>query len=362
MKTQRIDGTDYIVGTPEHRMAVAMTRARFDAAYLAAHHADYERNQRMLRDFERLDSRVRTDANATAFLARELLFVRPQIERTIYDRLRAKEFIPVDTSIPRGAQSYATQIMDGTGEAAVTHDLAGDSPRVDVSKDEDIRKLVNIRASYAYTVQDLEYAAQSGTPLIRWKAERCADAIARGLDKIARIGEAPSGLTGFLNDANVPTVTLTNGEWLTATAAEIIADFFQVEQALISTTRDGVTDGYRMVLPTAYDGRLATLKADTYSELTVKEWLLRNARLIRSIERWIALDDATAAADVGVSDPPEGVVYKMDPSQLFWPVPIMFEEQIPQLKGWEWLVDTRARCGGVEWRRPSEAAYMENLD
>lgn len=359
MQTERIDGTDYVIGTPEHAIARGAQRARLDAAYLEAHHHEYERNQRLLAGMDW--PTLRLDANSSAFLARELLFVRPNIERMIYDRLRAAEFVPVDTAHPRGADSYSTQLVDHTGEAVISHDLAGSSPRADVSKTEDLRKYVNIRASYAYSVQDLEHAAFAGTPLQRWKMEACADVIARKLDQIGRSGDALSGLTGFFNNALVTVHTLTNGEWLTATVAELIADLFEIEQTIITAARDNQDRGYTLVLPTAYEGRLATTRMDSSSDMTIKEWFLRNARLITAIERYVALDGAVSPA-VAAADAPEGICYRRDPAHLFWPIPITYEEQPPQVRGWEWLVEARARCGGVEFRRPAMALYIQNLD
>ena len=97
MKTERIDGTDHVIGSPDHAIARAAQQARLDQAYLDSHGADYERLCRALREWDALGCRA--DANATAFLGRELLFMRPMVERTIYDRLRAAEFVPVDTPI-----------------------------------------------------------------------------------------------------------------------------------------------------------------------------------------------------------------------------------------------------------------------
>jgi hypothetical protein len=213
---------------------------RLDDQYIEAHRQDYNGQlgyDSLYEMLQRHSKPLRADANATAFLARDLLFVRQQTEQTIYDRLRAAEFVPIDTSVPRGARTVATRLMDRTGAAKVTHDLAGDSPRADVSVTEDEAKFVNIRASYGYSIGDLEHAAFSGIPLTRDKSNAAADAIARGLDEIGRVGNAAAGLTGFFNDANVATVTLTNGEWLTATAAEILADLAQIETAMITQSR-----------------------------------------------------------------------------------------------------------------------------
>lgn len=353
-----VDGVRYTVGSLEHRRYVD----RYDAAYLALHQHLVQRNATWLRSMEGLNDRIRQDANQTAFLARELVHVRGTIERKIYESLRMREFVDVEMH-PPGAMTYATQQLDMTGEAKVTHDLAGDDPRADVKKEEDQGKYVNVRGAYAYDVQDLEQAAFAGVPLPRWKADACAEMIARGVDKVGRIGDAASGLTGFFNNPDVPVVTMTNGEWLTATADEIVDDVKQLEQAIISGAKDTQPQGrsYRLVLPSAYEGRLLTLQRSSGSDLSVARYILANTRLIGSIERYGALDSASGA-DTGVTDDPELILYPRNPLVVFWPMSIVYEEQAPQLDGWEWSVRARARVGGIEVRRPIHMVYGENLD
>src|SRR5678816_198047 len=153
MKTQRIDGQDYVVGSAEHSAAIRTRRRRLDAVYLKKHEPLLQRHVSMLRRWDGLSSKIRNDANLVAFLGRELVYVRATVERTIYDQLRAGEFVPIETGHPRGAKSYSTELWDQRGEAKITHDLAGDAPRADVSKSEDLRKYVNVRGAYGYTVQ-----------------------------------------------------------------------------------------------------------------------------------------------------------------------------------------------------------------
>lgn len=350
-----VDGGRYALNSGDHRRYVE----RYNAAYMHVHAGALQRTLARIRRTDELE-RIASDANASAFLARQLLFVRAGVERTIYENLRMREFVDVETH-PRGAQTYATQMLDMVGEAKVTHDLAGDDPRADVSVTEDQRPYINVRGAYGYSVQELEHAAFAQVPLQQWKGDACADMIARGVDKVGRIGNALSGITGFFNNNDVATVTLSFGEWLSASADEIVADLQQIEDAIIQANKDTQPQGYRLILPTLYEGRLATLARSSSSDMSVKEWFLKNARVIGSIERYASLDSATGA-DVGVADPPQGICYPKETLTLFWPISIGYEELTAQQDGWEWIVRARARVGGVEIRKPVRMVYIENLD
>lgn len=339
---------------------------RFDgAAFVRANAALVRRNQGLLSRMDGLSPVVRKDANLTAFLARQLVHERGRVEATIYERLRAAEFVPIEGGHPRGAASYSTQMLDEVGEAKISHDLAGDDPRIDVDVDEDLRKYVNVRASYAYSVQELEHAAMAGVPLPRWKADACANAIARKVDRIGRSGDAKAKLTGFFNNADVTVLTLTNGEWEAGgtTVAQIIADLQEIEATILANTKDTQAEfgGYTLVLPTVYEGILATTPRSDSSDMSIKEWFLKTARVITAIERYSALDSAVSP-DIKATDAPQGICYPRDPSVLFWPFAITYEEQAPQLSGWEWAIRARSRVGGVDVRRASHMLYIENFD
>lgn len=348
----RLDGGAYVFGSREHHDAFE-AGARYRASLIERSPIGEYLRQR--------DTLGRFDANAVAFLARQLTYVQMEVQRILYEELKAPQFVPVRSDVPRGARNWVYRMMDHVGEARVgAHLHADDAPSVDVSNEEVLQKTAHVTASYQFTLDEMEEAAFARVPLRADKAEAVAIAIARGLDRLMRVGDAELGLTGFFNNPNVPVITLTNGEWLTATAAEILADHAQVEQAIITNTRDRESAA-RLVLPTAYEGRIATLNAGTGTDLTVKEYMLRNRRMISSIERWMALDDATGA-DVGVADPPQGIAYTANPRDVFAEIPVPYEELPPQIRNFGWVVNARAKFAGVVFKRPLGAAYIENLD
>jgi hypothetical protein len=363
----RIDGREYVAGSPE----AVIAQERFDAicneVFAHDHPELVERNVRIIRQTDLLE-RVRTDANATAALARDLVYVTAEIQRKIYARTRMFEFVRPDTSHPRGAESYERRMVDRTGKARVSHTLAGDSPRAEVKHTGEMLPYRFVRASYAYTLDDLERAAFARVPLPALKREACVEMIARELDRIGREGtvndpEGDSKLRGFFNNPYVNVHTLTNGEWPTATAAEIIADWQEVESAIIAAGLDEQPQLYQWILPSASEARLLTHNAGKSTPDTVGQYLLRNSRLIKRIGRYVALDSAVSPA-IAAADAPMGIVVPIDQQEagLEWPMPISYEEQPPEVRGYEWIVQARARCGGVEFLRPFFCLYTQNHD
>ena len=194
--------------------------------------------------------------------------------------------------------------------------------------------------------------------------------ISRKIDKIGRSGtasdaEGDARLRGLFNNANITLHTLTNGEWNTETDADkIIADLEEIEATILAATKDTQpSSGYLLILPTVYEGKLVTKRSGANSDLSIAEYFLRKSRLIRRIVRYGALDSATTP-DVAASDAPQGICIPMDQMAggIYWPMPISYEEQAPEVRNFEWLVNARARLGGVEFSKPFLSLYIQNLD
>jgi hypothetical protein len=341
---ERIDGVEYLWGSAEHGRACDIA---IDRNAVRLHKSEFGE---------------KFDANQTRFLARDLFYVSRDVQQVLYQKLQARTLVPIKSEVPRGAQTWTYRQIDIRGEArAAAHLGADDAPNVDVAIEEFPFPVSHVTASYQYTIADLEAAAYANIPLSRDKANAAAEVIARKLDKLIRVGDPTIGITGFFNNPNVPVVTLTNGEWLTATVDEILADLAQIEQAIITQSLDNHAAS-RLLLPTAYDGRLAGLRLGAPNDTNVRDYFLKTAsRMLKEITRWIALDTATGA-DTGVADDPMGIAYAPDPELVFAEIPIPYEELPPQARNYGWVVPCRAVFGGTVFKRPLSAVYVENLD
>lgn len=344
VKFERIDGKLYAWGSPEHKQAVDNAIAM---------------RVQMLKGTE-LGQRL--DSAQTAFLARDLVYLQSDMQKVLYAKLQMAQFVQIKSEVPRGAEQWAYRQIDIRGEARVgAHLHSDDAPTADVGIEEFLNPVSHVTASYEYTLDELEKAAFARVPLQRDKAEACAEIIARGIDKFLRVGNDGLGVTGFLNNPSVPVHAVTTGAWLggTTTPAQVIADVRGAEDKIITQSKDNHM-GTRLVLPTAYEGHLVTTTLGDSSDTNLKKWLIANSRGIREIERYIALDSASGPS--GVTDPPFGVLYDPNPANVYAEVPVPYEELPPQARNYAWVVPARAIVGGLVWKRPLSAVYVEALD
>lgn len=366
-RTERIDGTDFVVGTVAHARAVEIRDARLDASYLQANHRLFEDAQRILRDWSGF--KHRNDANLVAFFGSQLVYMRARVERVLHEKLRIREFLPVETGYPRGAQAYGQQVDDERGEAKVGRTIASDAPTVDVESRADFSPFLWFYAEYQWTAEELDAEAYAGVPLLQRKAVAVANAIARQLEKFGRSGSAVNGAKGFLNSDLVTVHTLTFGEHTsTATAAEMIADLNEIETTLVATGGEHTPDEYALLVPTAVDHRYRTTMISATSDMSVAEFFLSKSRRFKRIEPYAALDDLTSP-DIAASDAPMSVAMPVRPGttmadleHVLWPCSVAYEELEPVMQGYSFRRRGQARYAAPDFRHPGFFLYVQNND
>lgn len=296
----------------------------------------------------------RLDAGETAALARQLEFIYAKTYDVMYPNLKARQFIPVDTSVDSGAEFYTYRQWDQFGMAKIISNFADDLPRVDVLAKEFSAPIKSLGVSYGYSIQDLRRAAMSGSQLDVKRATATRRASEQAVDEIAAFGDAAAGLGGFTNNANVPLVTPNNAPWSTATPLEIVADVNKLVNSIVTATLETYVPD-TLVLDTASFAIINTrpMSSTGDSDRTILKFILENNPYLRNIDQWLKLNDA------GAADVTRLVCYARDPEVLELVIPQEYEQFPPQARNLEFVVPTHSRIGGVSVRYPLAMAYMD---
>lgn len=295
----------------------------------------------------------RRDAAFTAAAEKQLEYGRRQSYDILYPQLKWASFIPVDTSVPAGAETIAYEQWDETGEAVVIANGADDLPLADTAKEKFTNRTATIGASYRITMEDIERAAMSGSSIQSRRQRAALNSVARKLDTIAALGETLSGLKGFCNHDQVPVIAAT-GTWTGLTATQLVAELHRMEDKVWSDTKE-IHEPDTLVLPTAQFQLINRTYMSTDNDMTVAKRFLANASHIKNIQSWSKL------ATAGVSNVARAVCYKKDPECVQIALPVPVRELPPQAKNLAMLVPMFAKIGGVEWYYPKSACYMDGL-
>lgn len=301
------------------------------------------------------------DANETAAFSRQLEYVKTQTFDVKYLDHKARSLIPVDGSIPNGAESFVWRAWDWHGMAAIISNFADDLPKVDVMAAEVVQGIKSLGASYGYSVQDLRAAQMAGVQLETKRATAARRAIENQIENIAAMGNSAAGLPGFLNNANVPLLTASgsdiNGDWANplTTSQEILDDLNTIANSVVETTKHThIPD--TMVLPTSRYSKIATKPYSANDTRSVLRVFLENSPYVRNVDQWYYLDTADAALTG-----PRVVCYERSPEVLELVIPQEFEQFPPQARGLSFEINCHARIAGVSVRYPMAIVYADGV-
>ena len=177
--------------------------------------------------------------------------------------------------------------------------------------------------------------------------------VGQPLHLLAALGDANTGVKGFLNQSAVPIVSFVTGNWTQATAAEnILTDMNTLVNSIVNTTKELFAPDTMILDNTSF--QIANSKRiDPTMEKSVLKSFLENNPYITSVQQWQRCNTASATNGRRI------VAYKRDPEVLELVIPQEFEQFPPQAKNLGFMIPTHARVGGVSVRYPLAIAYMD---
>lgn len=303
------------------------------------------------------------DANESAFLARQLLFVKTREANILYPASQFRKFLPVSNEIPAGANEYTVKTWDIAGMAKIVANYAKDFPNVNTYVTETIAKIRSIADSYSYTIQDLRASAMvPNVSLDTRRAEAARMIHERTIEVLAAYGDSTANLYGFANHSAIPNVTGTTGGWATATGESILGDLHKIANWVPLQSKT-VHRPDTMLLPQAEWNIIATKPYSTLNPTTVLEVFLESTPYIKNVDQWVLLDAANSNPDGrGARLSYSRILcYQRDPMVIQLEIPQEFEQLPPQLEGMQYTIPCHSRCGGVNLMYPLAACYAEHM-
>jgi hypothetical protein len=294
----------------------------------------------------------RLDAGETALLAQQLEYAETTIYETKIAPAKATQYIPIDGTIPEGADSWSYNLWNGFGMAKIIHSYADDLPMVGRYATKYTGPIRSMGAAFGYSIQDIRAASFAGVPLSTDLGMQARRVIEMFTDEILAVGEETSGLPGFLNNTNITDVTLPTGTWASATSAQILADMHFLVDTVKDQSRDNFVadtflfddDSWNIVTSTPY----STTIPDTILDIFLKQ-----KKTITNVDSWWRLNTAASGS-------PALIAYARTPEVVDGILPVPFEMMPPQAKGLGFHVPCHGRVGGCRLRYPIGAALTDD--
>lgn len=298
------------------------------------------------------------DANETLFLQRQLESIDAKLYEFKERELKYREYIPVDSSDSPGAESVTYRMLTNVGMAKIIANYSRDLPRADAYMSEFSQAVKTLGIAFGYNTQEIRAAQMAGVDLDGTKVTAARRAMRELESNIAWLGDDEFGMTGFFNNANVPTQACTTGTWGTATAAEILADI-ALGCNKIPTQSKGIHRGDTMIVPLPQYNVLAQTRIDSTLETTILEWLTKPGNPYGLKHVGYLTGELELAFVGGTKD--GAVIYEKDPEVLQQKIPMEMITHPMQAIGLEFQIPCEARNAGVIIRYPLACCFLTGV-
>lgn len=307
------------------------------------------------------DNGLRMDEGESVFFARQLEHIIAQEFDIEYPELRARQVIPITQEADPADKTITYREYDRMGVAKIIADYSQDLPRVDISGKEVTSTIRTIGASYGYNYDEVLASAKTGRDLEGRRAEMAREAILRKENSALLLGDTTFNLAGFLNFANVTTLSLAadgtgaSKKWSDKTPDQCLRDLNAMVNSIPELTY-GIEQPDTLLLPRAAYHVIATKRIGRDSTMTVLDFFVGSNPYIKSRDQVEVLNELNTA---GAGSTARSMVYRRDPMKVRGEIPQDFTSLPAQVKGFEWLIPCRSRLGGCIWIKPLSAVYFD---
>lgn len=310
----------------------------------------------------------RADANETAIVAGALQAVALDVLRTQYPGIVFRSLASQQDGLTAGTATFTWDEIDWRGMAKVISNYADDLPDVSEMVTSNQGLIRSLGVSFQYSKQDLRSVAEArrlGRQNIVLDAEKMSiarEAMERLKDKIAAVGDVRAKLPGIFKNLNVTLLSAsapasgTNRRWNgpDKTGQEIVNDLSAL-MTQVRTQSLGIHEVNTVVMPIEAEiaWRTKYILYPNAAPVTAQQEFARRFPNVR-IVGWnrAALADAAGTG-------PRVLAYQNDPTVLRVVEPLDFEASSPQVVNLSFKVPCEARFGGIFFKRPLAAAYMD---
>lgn len=221
-----------------------------------------------------------------AFLTPQLYRIETEVYMQRYPSYDITRFMNVDTSGDMWDVGTLFYSQDQVGQAEFMAGAGFDIPYASTKMTQFNKPYYLAAIGYEWNTQEMQRAAKLGRSLGSDKAAAAKKAADRFIYGIAMNGQTPrgereKGMTGFLNDANVPLAQVANDGtgpsrlWSAKTADLILRDINEALTA-VETGSLETSIANTLVLPTSRYNYIATTPRATGSDMTILSFLTSN--------------------------------------------------------------------------------------
>ena len=307
--------------------------------------------------------------SAEAFLIAQASYIEREVYKIQYPAIRYKALVPLDTSAHPWAPSVTFFSLDQVGQASWFNGRADDVPLANIVRAKYETPIEMGAIGYEFDMEELQQAQLLGRNLTADKADAAQFAAEKFIDNVAILGDPNVNYTGLINNPYVtvttaaPTGTGSATQWSTKTTDQMLVDVNGILSG-IWTGSNTVELADTLLMPLANWQIANDTRFDQIGITTLIEFLRTKNIYTAETGQPLTIKPVRGLDTAGAGGTARMVAYRRDPSvvKMHVPMPFQFVAGAPWRRGpMKWHVPGIFRVGGVDFRRPGAARYMDGV-
>lgn len=304
---------------------------------------------------------------ALGFIQPQLLRINTEVEMQVYPSFDYSRLMFVNTDGDMWDIGSIFYSGDIAGAAQFLSHRGTDMPYADISQTQFLQTNQFAGIGYEWSLGELQRASKLGRNLSNDKAMAARKVAESFIYGIAMRGSTEKGLTGIVNDANVPTANVTaDGTGATTafankTADQILRDVNAALNAPFNATKE-TQRANTLLLPSTRMQTLSATRLGATNETTILKFLRENNAYTLETGQALTIIGTRELETAGAGGTARMVAYDNDKGvvQMHLPGPHEFLPAF-QKSAMSWEVAGIMNVGGVEIRRPKGMAYRDGI-
>lgn len=305
------------------------------------------------------------DANeALTFSVSQAAYTEQILLERYYTPIQYDAFIPLTNEAGEWAETIDYEVFDHVGNAQNTDSMADDIPMADVAWARKSFPVLPGAAGYWFTNQELRLTAYLRRPLPERRMAAAVEMFQRKLNVVGLLGDTVKNVPGLFNSTLIAHATTPSAKtWVdpTNTPAAILADLnFGMYSVWASSGFNVVPEG--VLVPANAFQALGTIAASTtFPNKTILTFFMENNLCKQKLKKDVMVEPAYDLATAGAGNTGRAMFYRKNPQDQVMHVPMPLRFGAPQLKGNKTIIPGEFRHTGTEYRRPTNAYYMDGV-
>lgn len=310
--------------------------------------------------------KIVTVDNGIAFYISQLEQLEARVYETFYRNIVFMEYVPVETDLPDWVDQWSYISFDAVTMGKFVGAKPTDIPRATINRSKTTANLFLGGIGYDYTIDELRKSQAMGQSLDTAEAEAARRGYLEHAQRVAFMGDSTRNITGLLNNVNIQTSnapddgTGTTRTFSTKTPDQVVRD---MNQALITVWVNSQETHIPnvLLLPSAIWASLGTRRMDDTSTMTILEYFRMNNLYTQRTQQPLMIMPLLELDTAGAGNTNRMMAYELNNTNLTMKMPISLRFLPPQQKGFAISVDGEYKFGGVEFRYPGSAAYVDGI-